>query len=394
MAASSRPFQSQTVAHGLAGYRWFARSAERWLRQGRMALLWGLQVALYPAYLGFQSVRTLSRRLQATQPWSRVTAWLTGQPPQALPNGADTPIRALLSITQPQIVRRPGGLRFVDRYGQFLRQSRAESVLTNGQWHLLPLQGAVRGVASDLATRKLVLVTADNALFAGLTADQQDRLHRALVLLLAEYAAMERRQWQQRQLKSSALPLPAAEATQWLPVQWLHRLMGWMQMSPLAITTNLFGEADTASKALPATPTNLPQPFPMAGLMRSQWENGTSSLAQSHPVSIPAGTNTMVALPQAWVTAVEDAKVVLTGQTASTVTPPVAHRLDNLNLPGTLATEPAPRALEAVNAIEARATLVNYVDHPLVLVLRWLDTFIYAAEAWLKQVWQWLLRHF
>jgi hypothetical protein len=59
MAASSRPFQSQTVTRLLAGYRQFAQGAERWLRQGRTALLWGVQVALYPAYVGFQSVRSL-----------------------------------------------------------------------------------------------------------------------------------------------------------------------------------------------------------------------------------------------------------------------------------------------------------------------------------------------
>ncbi len=400
MAASSRPFQSQTVSRLLAGYRQFAHGTERWLRQGRTALLWGVQVALFPAYVGFQSVRTLSRRLQATQPWQKVTAWLTGQPAQVLPNGADVPLRALLSIIQPQIVRRPGGLRFVDRHGQLLRQSRAESVLTNGQWHLLPLQGAVRGVASDVATRHLVLVTANNAIFAGLTTDQQDRLHRAIVLLLAEYAASGRRQWRQQQLQSPSLPLPAAEATQWWPVQWLHRLMAWLQTSPLATTTNLFGEA-YLQPAASLAPGNLSSSPAAAGYPSSPGANTRWALAQGRQMTgwpTSPSTATLAGSPTA-TTMVSATEISLRSASSLTqkATAAVDDVVDAVTGPGSLSPsgpdEPAPRILTAADAIEAHVTLVNYVDHPLVLALRWLDAVICAAETWVKRVWQWLLEH-
>jgi hypothetical protein len=402
MAASSRPFQSQTVTRWLAGYRQFAQGAERWLRQGRTALLWGVQVALYPAYVGFQSLRSLSRRLQATQPWQKVIAWLTGQSPQALPSSVDTPIRALLSIIQPQAVRRPGRLRFVDQHGQFLRQSRAENVLTNGQWHRLPLQEPVRGVASNLNTRQLVLVTADNSIFDQLTADQQARLHRAIVLLLAEYAAMGWRQRRQQQLQSPSLPLPAAESTQWWPVQWLHQLMRWMQTGPLAMTTNLFGEA----RVKPTVQTvfrNLPTPLPPAtgGVGQSHWADNCWILTQKRQGTIQSPLQTVAhsvpALSKSQATVVEVGNSKITVQAGSSVTAKAnaSKGIDELqewqSLP--VATGPSPQALPSDNTIEAQVTLVNYVDHPLVLVLRWLDACIYAAENWLRRVWQWWLSH-
>ena len=65
MASSSRPLRSQTLSQLLSGYRQLSYRAQRWLRQGSAALIWGVQVALYPAYVGLQTLRTASRRLAA-----------------------------------------------------------------------------------------------------------------------------------------------------------------------------------------------------------------------------------------------------------------------------------------------------------------------------------------
>jgi hypothetical protein len=337
--------------------------------------------------------------LQATQPWQKVIAWLTGQSPQALPSSVDTPIRALLSIIQPQAVRRPGKLRFVDRHGQFLRQSRAESVLTNGQWHRLPLQGSVRGVASELNTRQLVLVTADNSIFDQLTADQQARLHRAIVLLLAEYAAMGWRQRRQQQLQSPSLPLPAAESTQWWPVQWLHQLMGWMQTSPLAMTTNLFGEA-CVKPTVQMTPIDLSTPLTPAtgGFGQSHWADNGWILTQKRQGIIQARAYSTSAFPKPQPAAVEVNNPEITIQAGSSVTAAKATASKGIGelqeqQSSSMAVGPSSQALPSADTIEAQVTLVNYLDHPLVLVLRWLDACIYAAETWLRRVWQWLLSH-
>ena len=71
MATSLRPFQSQTMARLVVGYRQVIHSAGRWLRQGRTAAVWGLQVAVYPLYAAVQGVRLGYRQLRAARPWHR-----------------------------------------------------------------------------------------------------------------------------------------------------------------------------------------------------------------------------------------------------------------------------------------------------------------------------------
>jgi hypothetical protein len=48
------------------------------------------------------------------------------------------------------------------------------------------------------------------------------------------------------------------------------------------------------------------------------------------------------------------------------------------------------KGLPGNDAIEAQVALVTYVDHPLVMVLRWLDALLHQAETWLQRAWRWL----
>lgn len=387
MASSSRPFQSQTVSRLVAGYRQLAQGAARILRQGRTALAWGMQVAVYPVYVAFQSIRTGYRRLLATDPWPQLRRLWTGALPPLRLVSTDTPIRSLLAIIQPPEATRQNGLRPVDRQGQFLRQSRAGRVLTNGQWHLLPLTTAVRGIASDLATRQLVLVTADNGLFADLTADQQDRLQRAIMLLLAEYAGVCRRYWLDVQRRSPGLPLPRAENSQWFPFRWLLGGMRWMQTGSLAIATNLFGEASQWQRWRQARP----QPALSPGL---------DLPAIAAPLGHGSAPNLALPATGDW----------LRGQQGSMGVGPLARASAGLEpitvtQAETEAIQPSPSAQPLTNragshlagsvgdVLEAKVTLVNYVDHPLAQLLRWLDQILHSAETWLAQLWQWLRTH-
>ncbi|HIK46259.1 MAG TPA: hypothetical protein IGR64_15470, partial [Leptolyngbyaceae cyanobacterium M65_K2018_010] len=56
-------------------------------------------------------------------------------------------------------------------------------------------------------------------------------------------------------------------------------------------------------------------------------------------------------------------------------------------------TNPEPVVWSGQDALETQAALVHYVDHPLVVVLRWLDGTMYTLESWLRSLWKWLLRH-
>ncbi len=427
MATSLRPFQSQTMARLVAGYRQVIHGAGRWLRQGRTAAVWGLQVAVYPLYAAVQGVRLGYRQLRAARPWQRVWAPLSesgnryNQPILVM---ADTPIRALLSVLQPPVLSSPtvrsSGLRLVSLYGAWLRQSRSGAVLTPGQWHLLSLQAPLRGIASDLTSRRLVLVTTDNAIFDRLTEDQQRRLQRAIVLMLAEYARVCRRSALDQHLRQSPLPLPEGNARLVLPLRWLPPILRWMQLSPLAAATHLFGEArqPATSRAIVRhrRPTSPPPAVPPIASLQPE-AMALAAFPSHGPLGgfghlAGFGLSAATPLDQAIALVVATSRAVtVIDQTPSALVSAAAtleRRVDQGRVvlsdrpPGAIAASPRPatlpvselasdqQRLTAPPALEARVTQVNYVDPPLVALLRGLDWVLYVLETWLRGLWAWL----
>ena len=423
MATSSRPFQSQTVARLVAGYRQMAHEAGRWLRKGCTAAVWGLQVAVYPLYVAVQGVRLGYRQLRAKRPWQPLWASLTGTTTPE-PVGADTPIRALLSVIQPPVIPSPKGqslgeqpsggqslgdrqgLKLVNGYGRWLRQSRAGAVLTPGRWYLIPFQAPIRGIASDLATRNLVLVTVHNDIFTELTDDQRQRLHQAMVLMLAEYARLSRRHALDHTLQQPRLPLPRPSPLALPPWRWLPKALRWLQTSPLAAATSLFGEAQQTTQAIArprpavsgtnlvvqATRLYLRPSFPAGTRERTRQLHGQPARASLPGTSLVAeAVALIVAGPSAVVESLPSPMARQSLPLDLSVEPDaaIAARPERLT---TLEVRPtAP--LASPPALEAQVTQVHYVDAPLVAVLRGLDWVLYAIETWLRGCWAWLQKH-
>ncbi|XGB41680.1 MAG: hypothetical protein LVS60_15730 [Nodosilinea sp. LVE1205-7] len=332
MASSSRPLRSQTLSQLLSGYRQLSYRAQRWLRQGSAALIWGVQVALYPAYVGLQTLRTASRRLAAASSWRSLQFPLMGSAPEVKPAPVDTPIVALLLAMEVDL---PSSLLPYRRaLTRILQRSGVGPDLARTGGMGIVTATPMRGIACDRTTGELVLVTADNEIVTGLTPRQREQLQRAIVQLMAEYG---RHRWQygrHRRLQSGPLPLPPVAATHALPLRWFYRALEWMQTSPLAIATNLFGEADLLLRPLTSSPLQGTDP--------------------SSPAVIPA---------EAYL-------------------PPEVSLQPNqrLNLPAT-------------DAIEAQTTLLHYIDHPLAALLRSLDSLLVGLESWLKRLFTWLQIH-
>ncbi len=331
MASSSRPLRSQTLSQLLRGYRHLNYRTQRWLRQGSAALTWALQVALYPAYVGLQGLRSVSRRLTAPSTWRSPLLKPRETAPDCQPPPVDTPIVALLLAISAELPPLPAPPRSLTR---LLQRSGVGQDLAQTGWMTLSTPTPVEAIACDRTTRQLVLVTANNSIFSHLTPQQQAQLQRAIVLLLAEYGHHRRQHGLNRQIQAGPLPLPPVVATHYWPLRWLYRGLGWMQTSPLAIAANLFGEADLLLR-------------PLAG--------GDGLRTASPPAAeIPAQASRPPAVfPQ-------------TGEA--------------LPLP-----EPA--------AIEAQTTLLHYIDHPLITLLRSLDTLLVGLEGWLKRLFTWLRIH-
>ncbi|MGF1499104.1 MAG: hypothetical protein ACFB8W_20095 [Elainellaceae cyanobacterium] len=269
----------------------------RGLRQVKVAAVWGAQVLLYPVYLAFQTTRLVSRQigrsvhrvlptLRAAAQTVQQSTQSPSQSPPTIPPQTDTPIRRTLQSLQifglpvplsAQIVKPltlpdainplrlapPVALQLSD--SSSLQVSAAPSGLAATESAPasmsvadapLPSQpqilGAapIRGIATLLASRRLVLVDIENRVQDVLTPQQEIYLKRRIIWELADFWREQRRFLRAtgRSLPHTPhpftfLPPPADRDTLAPPVRAFRRLMAWMQTSPVAIAVNLFQES-------------------------------------------------------------------------------------------------------------------------------------------------------
>ncbi|MFE1748621.1 hypothetical protein [Coleofasciculus sp. H7-2] len=104
-------------------------------------------------------------------------------------------------------------------------------------------QIVVRGVATQLATRSVVLVTAENQILDILTPQQQQKLQQRIRWELANYW----RQWRLAQASAKGIVAqlrpPVNQRHLLPPVRLFWGVMAWVQKGPVAIAANLFQES-------------------------------------------------------------------------------------------------------------------------------------------------------
>lgn len=274
-------------------------------RQVKIATVWGVQIALYPIYFAFQSTRLVNRQLrqavrqvvpqlkavqQGFQEGFQAGKIQVSEAAQPLLT-ADTPIRNTLETVQALLSDWSPISSPPDRFSpnQASQSHPSERSMAKGAIALAPghplIQGSssqpithqgdhsdtsipthitaqpapssaiqIRGIASLLDNKGLVLVTVDNQILDILPVEQQAYLQRRVTWEVANY-------WRQRRVLggmtgqhslkgsfpvSNFLPLPSDRPNALLPIRGFHRLMAWMQSSPVAIATNLFQESQLA----------------------------------------------------------------------------------------------------------------------------------------------------
>lgn len=254
------------------------QSGQLW-RQAKLAAVWGVQILLYPLYVAFQTGRLATKQLKHTVkqalPQARAAIKRSTQATEELPlPSTDAPIRKTLeqiqafeiSLPANQISLQPalsnpavlletkqqkGKRRDAEMRGKKKRRAKEKQ----SSPALIPPSPSsslkVRGVATLLDSRQLVLVTIDNYLLNILTADQQNQLQRRMVWELADFHRERRLQGQehlpaQPLWVSSFLPLPRERTYAIPPVRWFYQLMAWEQRGAIAAATNLFQESQLA----------------------------------------------------------------------------------------------------------------------------------------------------
>jgi hypothetical protein len=266
---SSGRYQSQIFSFLSQRSLQFKDKAGQALRQIKVAAAWSAQILLYPVYAGFQAVRLIDRQIkqaaQAVFPQLRAAREsATGQQPLSV----DTPIQKTLQSVSLAIASTAS------------LQASTPSTLDPNPLDPNPLE--IQGIAADLLTKHLVLVTPSNECLDILTSEQQFQLQKYMVLELANYARHQQLRGQTKRPELSTpsgtfLPLPKERETMFLPVRIFRRVMTWMQISPIAMATNLFQE----TKLVPLLESGMIEPVISPSWRSHPLLPGTSPLSRS-----------------------------------------------------------------------------------------------------------------
>ncbi|MEH1938682.1 MAG: hypothetical protein V7L01_00345 [Nostoc sp.] len=212
-SGSSGRYQSRLFNFVHQQSRRVTQQWEHTFRHLQVATKWGVEALLYPVYLLFQSSESSGKTLQTKEPQTRpkLQSNDTDLQPEALPN-VNSPIQHVLEAVHylssdeatstaaktveafnPLAFLGAFQLKFVDNNANLTQSSNITenqagslnpSQLKNALKQHLP---AVRGIATNLMNRSLVLVTADNEILDILTPQQQARLEERIINEVANY---------------------------------------------------------------------------------------------------------------------------------------------------------------------------------------------------------------
>ena len=245
---SSRPYQSQVFRFLQKQSRRLTESYSHAWRKMSLGMTWGAQIVLYPVYALFQSTRLVGRQLEQTRqketpklPWFKTIFGRQSNSRLDPPPSAEDPILRILEEIQQAIA---------SSHHDKLLQSGKEQVefsIVNSAASKLYLTGAIasiQGVAAQLDNRSLVLVAADNTILDILPHLYQQELRRQISRLVADYWYQWRQARKHQRSKVGILSLPTSKKGALLSVQLFRQVMAWVQTGPIAVSTNLFREAE------------------------------------------------------------------------------------------------------------------------------------------------------
>lgn len=486
------PYQSRVLRGVVRQARQWADQINIALRQLRNTADWAAQLVLFPIYVVFQSVRLAGAQVRQAvglglPALQAIAQDITAQGVKQTLSGsvdsltADTPIQQVLltvqrfslSIDLPVLLDQtvpPETISTADHFApEFtLRSFRGLVVSTLRTWvqrlvrkpqpaeqtgpstvgfmELAPASGGqrsqpqagqiscanvfVRGIASLVETKTLVLITNQNQVLDVLTTEQQIQLRQRIAWETAHYGRYLRLRQATRQALRSRLVSENPHLL--LPVRLFRRLMGWVQTSPLAIAANLFQESSLpaltgtqpsaslpASFQVPALPLPvLPSYNPLVRVLKavSSGEMFASARTPALPFSpfsalsvsdaaqrirnlltsaIQAlqATHSDLSLPdsdrltaQSFAPA-SDLELLQSAFPTSISLPVQSGILSPVNSPS------SPSSLESglPDYLETDVISMDYVLSPLELVLRWIDRFLLWLEKGISILWNWVL---
>jgi hypothetical protein len=294
------PYQSRILNFISKQSRQVADTCDRTWREVKLASLNAVQILLYPAYLLVQSSRMLSRQLrESKQQIDLPELQEVGSDREKLPAnllelevGADSPIAGILNLAEnlllpaqtaalseaishsisfaidfpkktathsPQAMQAVETIERVQTLEAHTIKTQAIKTQTIPVWGsqiaptetsnsaAIPTKPQVKGIATFLQDKSLVLVGKDNQILDVLTPEQQQLLSGRIVWEVAN-AGAQRREIAQKELEFNLGLESAAAQAKLPPMKRFWELMAWVQASPIALKRNQFGESILAVK--------------------------------------------------------------------------------------------------------------------------------------------------
>lgn len=288
------PYQSRLLNFISKQSRQVADNCDRTWRQVKSTTLNATQILLYPAYLLVQSSRMLARQLRESSQkvdLPELQEFVEGEnlkfSQNSSPNlwneemGTESAITEIVHLAEnlllpSQTKTDSDNVSFLINRGNpavkvapntFLRETQFREKATNTPRNLvldnqaktgvaeisinnvstINAKSQVRGIATFLPARSLVLVGDDNQILDILTVEHQELLESRITWEVAN-SGPQRREIAKKELKFNLGLEAAAAKSQLPPVRGFWQLMAWVQTSPLAVKRNLFGESIFAVK--------------------------------------------------------------------------------------------------------------------------------------------------
>lgn len=240
MASSHGRYQSHALNFLSKQTQKIIEQCDRAFRQVKNVTVGVAQAILYPVYLLMQTSRLTGKQLR-----QRVANVIPQLAPEVKEETSNTPetdraiervLTVVQNLSQNQIDLTPKTLSVSENtLGELV--SGVQNNMPSTDTAKRPI---IRGVASQIDDRALVLTSIDNEIINNLTPQQQEKLHQRILGEITNY-------WSQRVFhKTKDIPLlPHVNHKENLlpPVRVFWQIMAWVQTSPIAVAANLFGEA-------------------------------------------------------------------------------------------------------------------------------------------------------
>ena len=304
----SGPYQSRLLNFISRQSRQIVDKCDRTWREVQLASLGATQILLYPVYLLVQSTRMLGRQLRESTKkvdLPELQEFVTDKNPNLSENLSENEIEASSAIGEilqvaenlllpSQISKvsescsftikppKPTVKAAADRKLQEIPQQFSSTIAKAQKFTTVDMPAAqswekddslalfknasglvvetdsntaaeiankpqVRGIASFIAARTLVLVGGENQILDILTPEQQQLLEGRIIWEVA-HDGPGRREIAEKELKFNLGLESAAQKTKIKPVRAFWQLMAWVQSSPVAVKRNQFGESIFAVK--------------------------------------------------------------------------------------------------------------------------------------------------